>query len=132
VRRAFTAGEVIELDLPMPPRWTYADSRVDAVRGCVAVERGPRVYCLESVDLPDGVPIDGVRVDTSRPPVADGDAVAARLVARAPSSTPWPYGMSATESASEIAFDAFLHPYHDWANRGPSAMRVWIPVTEKM
>ncbi|MGV2903396.1 hypothetical protein ACNPM4_17135, partial [Microbacterium sp. AGC62] len=23
--------------------------------------------------------------------------------------------------------DALLVPYHDWAQRGPSTMRVWIP-----
>lgn len=35
----------------MPSRMTVADPRVDAVRGCVAVERGPLVYCLEEADL---------------------------------------------------------------------------------
>jgi hypothetical protein len=23
-----------------------------------------------------------------------------------------------------------LVPYHDWANRGPSTMRVWLPVSD--
>jgi uncharacterized protein len=35
----------------MPSRMTVADPRVDAVRGCVAVGRGPLVYCLEEADL---------------------------------------------------------------------------------
>jgi DUF1680 family protein len=25
--------------------------------------------------------------------------------------------------------DVPLIPYHDWANRGPSTMRVWLPAT---
>ena len=47
---AFQPGDVVELALPMEPRFTVADPRIDAVRGCVAVERGPEVLCLESVD----------------------------------------------------------------------------------
>ena len=48
------AGDEIRLDLPMTPRWTLPDRRVDALRGCAAVERGPVVYCAESVgDVPE-------------------------------------------------------------------------------
>src|SRR5256885_2551845 len=32
-------------------RFTWPDPRVDALRGCVAVERGPLVLCAESLDL---------------------------------------------------------------------------------
>src|SRR5690606_30767305 len=41
VRRAFRAGDVVELHLPVAPRFTAPDPRIDAVRGCLAVERGP-------------------------------------------------------------------------------------------
>jgi len=96
------------------------------------------VYCLESVDLPGDVLIETVRIDASQPPVAVGDAVATRMLAVARTSRRWPYGTASgatetdevvAESATGVAFDAVLHPYHDWANRGPSAMRVWIPMT---
>ena len=40
------------LDLALDVRLTRADPRVDADRGCVALERGPLVYCLEAVDHP--------------------------------------------------------------------------------
>ncbi|MFC5634952.1 hypothetical protein [Streptomyces bullii] len=33
------------LDLEMPARLPRPDPRVDAVRGCVVIERGPLVYC---------------------------------------------------------------------------------------
>ena len=59
VRRQWRVGDVVELALPMPVRFTAADERVDAVRGCLAIERGPLVYAVEAVDqAPD------VRVDT--------------------------------------------------------------------
>ena len=52
-------GDELRLELPMRPRWTQPDPHVDAVRGCVAVERGPIVYCLESTDQEDGVSLVG-------------------------------------------------------------------------
>src|SRR5699024_8646568 len=48
--------------LDLSPRWTYPHPRIDAVRGTVALERGPLVYCLEEVDLPDGVALQDVVV----------------------------------------------------------------------
>ncbi|MET0886338.1 MAG: beta-L-arabinofuranosidase domain-containing protein, partial [Mycetocola sp.] len=58
IRRVFTAGDVVRLELPIEPRWTFPDSRIDATRGTVAIERGPVVYCLESVDLPNDANVD--------------------------------------------------------------------------
>ena len=34
------------------------DPRVDAVRGCVAVERGTLVYCIEAADAPECTEIE--------------------------------------------------------------------------
>src|SRR5690625_5180821 len=33
------AGTVIELNLPLETRWSYPDERIDAIRGCVALEK---------------------------------------------------------------------------------------------
>jgi len=51
VRREFRAGDTVTLHLPLAPRLTHPDPRIDAIRGAVAVERGPEVRALESVDL---------------------------------------------------------------------------------
>jgi DUF1680 family protein len=59
VQRAFRAGDTVQLRLPVAPRWTWPDPRIDAVRGCVAMERGPLVYCAESpVPVQAAVPVD--------------------------------------------------------------------------
>ena len=50
--RTWEPGDTVVLDLDMPVRATVPDPRIDAVRGCVAFERGPLVYCLETADLP--------------------------------------------------------------------------------
>ncbi len=59
-------GDELRLELPMRPRWTLPDPHVDAVRGCVAVERGPIVYCLESTDQEDDVSLAEVTADAER------------------------------------------------------------------
>ncbi|WP_308120981.1 glycoside hydrolase family 127 protein [Paractinoplanes bogorensis] len=129
IRRRFTAGETVRLSLPMAARLTYPDPRIDAVRGCVAVERGPVVYCAESVDLPPGTTVDQVRIDASVP-LADspGEVVAAGQLVRV-SEDGWPYGGNAFDRETENV-ELILRPYHDWASRGPSTMRVWLPLDQ--
>ncbi|RIJ79223.1 glycoside hydrolase family 127 protein [Nakamurella silvestris] len=156
VTRTFGLGDEIRLRLPVTPRFTLPDPRIDAVRDCVAVESGPLVLCAESVDLPDGTELDQVRVDVSRSPVVGSGAVerpaalagaigsggmqahpvasvTARLIELDPDQV-WPYesgtgaGLGDTTGevpATEVAIP--LIPYHAWANRGPAAMRVWLP-----
>ncbi|NUP24667.1 MAG: glycoside hydrolase family 127 protein [Streptomyces sp.] len=132
VTRRFRPGDEVRLELPMAPRWIAPDPRIDAIRGTAAVQRGPLVYCAESVDLPEGGEVDAVRVDTSAEPVDGPDAtvvVPGDLTApdELPEST-WPYGppdRAATPSAESTGI--VLVPYHSWANRGPSTMRVWLP-----
>jgi DUF1680 family protein len=46
-----TARGAATLELELPWRVTEADPRVEATRGCVAIERGPLVYCLEGEAL---------------------------------------------------------------------------------
>jgi hypothetical protein len=126
VERAFAVGEEVRLTLPMTPRWTLPDPRIDAIRGCIAVERGPIVLCAESVDLPDDRHVDAVLVDhTVAPRVEDGSVVVSATLIDPPSRA-WPYG-DEPEVAASGPVDVPLTPYHQWGNRGPSTMRVWLP-----
>jgi uncharacterized protein len=116
--RPWTAGEVAVLELGLPVRVTEPDPRVDAVRGCVAVERGPLVYCLESADLPPGVALEELRWDPRREPAEVprpdlGDDVVGIAVP--------------VVRDGEAGLTAGAVPYFAWANRGSRAMRVWIP-----
>jgi DUF1680 family protein len=124
VTRTVADGDVLVLELPMPVRLVQAHPRVDAVRGCVALARGPLVYCVEQVD--HDVPLEQLRIDPARPPVADG----ARLVGRALVGAPPPDALytefaPAAPATREAALVAI--PYLRWANRGGGGMRVWIP-----
>lgn len=123
-------GDVVTLDLPVGPRLTWPDPRVDAVRGTVAVERGPLVLALESVDLPDGVLLEQVRLDPAVAPRAQGDGAVVRAVVvplpGAGAGTP-PFAAAPMPDAGAVARDLTLVPYHRWAERGPSTMRVFVP-----
>ena len=138
VSGVLSAGETHVLELDMSPRLTVPDPRIDAVRGCVAVERGPLVLCAESVDLPEGMSLDEIAlVPGAAPAIADDGAVVvpARRVPEA--ARRWPYSEAGSHQGCEEGgdqpaevFDLPLIPYYSWANRGPATMRVWLPRAE--
>jgi DUF1680 family protein len=128
VRRAFAAGDVLELVLPMAPRWTRPDHRIDALRGAVAVERGPLVLCAESVDLAEAVDLLDLEADTAAAPTANGDGADIDVSVRPEAGSAWPYAADVeAPPGSPARQQLHLVPYHRWAERGPSTMRVWLP-----
>lgn len=129
IRRAFSSGDVLELSLPMRARFTVPDPRIDAIRDSVAVERGPIVYCLESVDLPAGAgAFSGLQVDRTADPDDRGDGVSVLLRTASADAEAWPYTTTDAAGPDAEPVEAPLVPYHRWAQRGPSTMRVWLPV----
>ncbi|MEU9900603.1 glycoside hydrolase family 127 protein [Streptomyces phaeochromogenes] len=151
IRRVWQPGDTVVLNLDMEPRLTEADPRVDAVRGCVAVERGPLVHCLEQVDQP-GVPgLDDIVLDPTagltvrhRPDLLGGVTTvigSGRLRARPAGQGWWPYrtarGSGPTEAAADTSTDTPTDPpleltaipYYAWANREDGSMRVWLPTS---
>ncbi|RAO52294.1 Non-reducing end beta-L-arabinofuranosidase [Micromonospora noduli] len=128
-RRTWRRGDEMVLTLPMTPRFTYPDARIDSIRGCVAVERGPLVFALESVDVPGVETVDELRVDTRRPPrLVDGRVTVTCRRVRAREHG-WPYRADEAGAApvpGDELDEVSLVEYHAWANRGPSTMRVWL------
>ncbi len=124
------AGTVVDVVIPVAPRWVYADERIDAVRGCVALERGPLVMCVESVDQPDAVDVARVRVDPSAPLTTTGTGVEAQGWHVDHPEDTVPYGPQAPRLARTPAPVRFV-PYFSWGNRGPSTMRIWVPIGEE-
>jgi len=122
-RRVFRPGEQLRLELPMRPRWTFPDPRADALRGCAAVEVGPIVMCAESIDQEDGIRLDEVQVDTSVAP----EAGAVKGHRTHPADPGWPYQSHRTATERPDPVVVPLLPYHRWARRGPSTMRIWLP-----
>lgn len=126
VRRAFRRGDVVELTLPLDVRVSTPDPRIDAVRGSIAVERGPEVYALESTDLVAAGIADVADAVAAGAPVERDGNVWMPVRPLGERATGWPYGADIPD-ADTTAVEVALIPYHRWARRGPSTMRVWIP-----
>jgi DUF1680 family protein len=142
IRRVWRPGDEVELNLDLRPRLTSADPRVDAVRGCVAIERGPLVYCVEEADHPGGG-LDRFVLDTTttlteehRPDLLGGVVTVQasgwrRRLKR--SGDWWPYrsaqppGRRAEPADPGPRLTLTAVPYYAWANREDGAMRVWLP-----
>ncbi len=134
IRRPFAVGDEVVLELDTDPRFTVASPHIDAVRGTVAVERGPLVLCLESMDLPADARFESVRLDAAHAPRPTDRGAVVDLVLDEPGEEPgWPYHRADDADAAGFiqrrSVTAELVPYASWANRGPGLMRVWIPVT---
>ncbi len=153
LRRAWRPGDAVELEFALEPRLTVADPRVDAVRGCVAVERGPLVYCVEGADHPGGG-LDDLIFDTASgltekydPALLGGMTVLHGAGWRRAVPPPddaresgggtaswWPYRSLAqarrprADHAAE-QFELTAIPYFGWANREEGPMRVWLPTS---
>ncbi|MET7684018.1 beta-L-arabinofuranosidase domain-containing protein [Streptomyces sp. NPDC005423] len=137
--RTWAPGDEVVLELALEPRLTAADPRVDAVRGCAAIERGPLVYCLEQADHPGGG-LDDIVLDPTRPlavkhrPDLLGGitgVVAAGYRRRLPDDGRWwPYrdAEPGTGTAGD-AVELTAIPYYAWANRQDGSMRVWLPTS---
>lgn len=114
--RNWKAGDKVELELPMPVRRVTAHEAVAENRGKVALERGPVVYCAESVDnggkvLDLHMPEAGKLEVTFKPDLLGGVNILTGTALR---------------QGNEVPFTAI--PYYARAHRGSVEMRVWFPV----
>ncbi|HZM83434.1 MAG TPA: beta-L-arabinofuranosidase domain-containing protein [Candidatus Limnocylindrales bacterium] len=136
--RAWGEDTTVVLDLPMPVRLVRAHPRVDAVRGCVALMRGPLVYSIEQADLPEGAVLEEIVLDTGAAVTAAdsgrGSLVPVTLSARglmqAVEGATDLYGTRPSPPAPQVGVTLTAIPYFHWGNREPGPMRVWIPTAE--
>lgn len=113
------------VDLPVDWRWWGTDHRVEGAAGMVHLRRGPVVHCLEGVDHA-GVDLRDVVVDVTRPPASAFGVRTAVPVAGLHHPVALPDLMGGRDVGVE-ALDARPVPYADWANRGPTTMRLRFP-----
>jgi DUF1680 family protein len=135
VRRAWKAGDVVDLALPMKPRLVEAHPLVEETRNQAAVMRGPLVYCLESPDLPKGASVQSITLPVTirLTPRSDRDLLGGvvALEGKAERTVESAWGDELYREITPAAarpVDVRLIPYFAWANRGKSEMTVWIPL----
>ncbi len=141
IQRTWSPGDVIHLQMEMPPQVIQADPRVTDDAGRVAVQRGPLVYCLEELDQPEGVSLSNLALDLGNAPSDKfqsqvkpdllGGIVVLRHNGRAYESDAsvntlyWGYSGGQTKSRR---IPLTFIPYYAWANRQATSMQVWTQV----
>jgi hypothetical protein len=130
IARRWRAGDRVVLDLPLPVRKLCAHPRVTDCVGCVALVRGPVVYCLEGCDYP-GLDLFGLSLplNANLKPRFDPIRLAGVTVLEGTAEYREPgtelYTNAEIPPARNVPLTAI--PYFAWANREKGAMRVWIP-----
>lgn len=124
INRLWKKGDVVDVHFDMEPRTVKANSKVEADRGKISVERGPLVYCAEWPDNDFSV----LSVFMNRKPEF--------TVERKPELL---YGIDELKTqAQTLGYDETgrlvtkdvtltLIPYYAWAHRGTGEMAVWLP-----
>jgi DUF1680 family protein len=137
IRREWRAGDRIHVKFDMTPQFIRANPLVREDAGRVAVQRGPLVYCIESPDQPSpGSLFDAELAAPSEPfqeefsgNLLDGVVLLRHsgVLAEKPFENEPLYQAAATNPAFKPTELVFI-PYYAWANRGQSAMEVWVPL----
>lgn len=126
IERTWRQGDTVVLRLPDTPRVITGRHRVDATRGCVAIERGPLVYAFEQVDQDQGVAVDDLvltSTELSDEFVDDLLGGVPQVLARART-----LDLSDGRAGPETTVRAV--PYFRWANRELGPMRTWVPISQ--
>ncbi|WP_052460640.1 glycoside hydrolase family 127 protein [Microbacterium gorillae] len=123
---AIVDGTVLDLHLPMPPVILRPHPRIDAVRGTVAVRRGPVLHCADGVDTDlaiDDLLVDAACVTEMTGAGVFGPGLAVRAtVADTARPLYGPQDARAVEAAETVIP---LRPYA--TSDGGAPMRVWLP-----
>lgn len=121
IQRKWSAGDKVELSLPMPVRYNIADERVEADSNRVCVTRGPLVFCAETADNEHQVSTyfipESAQKQSRVAKFTDGIMKGIPSIAIA---------AQVAHEDSEEASTLTLVPYYAWNNRGDKAMNVWF------
>jgi DUF1680 family protein len=128
--RRWKAGDVVELNLPMPVRRVRANDKVAADRGRVALQRGPVVYCAEWPDA-DGGKVRNLLLPDAAAVVAEerGELLGGVVVLRSKAKA---YAQDAEGKLASSDVDLLAIPYYAWAHRGKGEMAVWLARDESV
>lgn len=117
IERKWKKGDVVELVLPMTPRFIIADKAVEDLKDQVAIAVGPLIYCLEGCDNED---LAELSIDASKP------LKFSEIINDLDNATSV-QGTATTADGTERAFTAI--PYYLLGNRTKGApYKVWMPV----
>ena len=130
LERIWKQSDTISLRLPMPVTRMYAHPDIAADDGLVALQRGPLIYCFESVD--NDIPLHRLFLPRTSPVSTSFDAnlfggvMTVTADAMALDTSEWENSLYRPQSPAMYPVKLTAIPYYLWCNRGTSAMRVWM------
>ena len=131
IEREWRTGDQVTLSLPMPVERIRAHPRLTHNADCVALQRGPIVYCVEEVD--NGAELGALRLpkNTGLQALFDeqlfGGGIQDRGAAERVRASNGELYSTAEPMVEATTIRAV--PYAFWANRGEGEMRVWVKET---
>ncbi len=130
VERIWQSGDRVELELAMPVERMYAHPNVRQDAGCVALQRGPLVYCLETAD--NNVPLHRIVVPRTAELASqfEADMLGGVTIVRGEvlieNDTDWVGRLYRSWPNSLLSRAISAIPYYVWDNRQPGEMRIWL------
>ena len=137
VNRIWKKGDKVEFVMDMTVKLLESNPLVEETRNQTVVKRGPLVYCLESIDIEGGQPIDDVLIPadiqlTPKKITIDGSPIVAlEGTARLLPRNSWKDTLYREVSQTSKPVNIRLIPYYAWGNRGKAEMTVWMPLVRK-
>jgi DUF1680 family protein len=130
IARKWTGNEVIRLKLEMPVERIEAHPLVRADAGCVALQRGPVVYCVEEADNPfllqTAVLPAKAKFKLEHRPRLLGGVTVITTEALVAEKSDWKGKLYRPLETTYEKQTLTAVPYCVWDNRKPGAMRVWL------
>lgn len=115
IKREWKKGDLVELQLPMKPRFVTANNQVKDLKNMVTIASGPIVYSLEGVDNSD---IDQLTIDTT---------VALQMQYYADMLK----GVNVITGKLANGKNFSAIPYYTVGNREGKGHKVWLPVAQQ-
>lgn len=130
LERCWNAGDEVELCMEMPVEVIQSNPKVNANAGCVALQRGPIVYCLEEADNGKNLSALSIAQEPDIKLSCAEEILQGAVIIHASAFR------TCEENWGEQLYRPFIQedkpakltavPYFMWGNRGQGEMQVWI------
>ncbi len=132
ISRLWTPDDTIRLECPMLIAKMVSNPRVTSNNGCIALMRGPLIYCIEETDH-KGIDIFSIalphnsELKSQFEPDLLGGVVLIHGKALSKTLSKSLYTKIDNNRRKQKTIELTAVPYFSWANRKAGAMRVWLP-----
>lgn len=128
LERVWGKKDRLEFSFDMKVRRLYANTAVREDAGCVALMRGPLVYCFEGVDNGELHSLRVNREGEIKESLCEEGLFQGMVLLKVPGARMKGSELLYSEQAPVAeAAELTAIPYYAWGNRGVNQMKVWMP-----